>query len=843
MPEFFASSFAVAGALAAAGPILIHLLNRRRYRVVEWAAMDFLREALHRNRRVLQLRDLLLLLLRTACVLLFGLALARPHWSNATVAKDSGGPVHAVLVLDNSLSMGYERLEGTLLDEAKRKAGELIGQLPEGSRVSVLPLCGSDVAFSLDPYRNQEDAREALQKIKVVDRSGTAAQAIDLAAEACRQAADLPSKRVIFWGDQQVSNWPTGALAARMEKLPEMQVVHVAAESPENAWIADFRLQDGIADVETPTVFFATIHYEGPAPRNDVQVTLEVDGVPVASRTFDIEPDQSREVQFPYRFEVPTEPGRPTFVAASVSIQSDSVPGDRLRADNQRFLAAPVVAGLPVVFVDQFGEKEDPQRNQYGETFRLRRLLAPVAARGDFNRQLVQIQHRTIDKLDKTVLEDARLVVIAGVSSPEETVPLLREYVEQGGQLVIAAGAKFDPRAWTESAWLGGAGILPAPLKPDPIGQVPEEATTQLEPFQLALETLVHPYFQLEDASREELEDLYHRPYFFKAVAADVSPPVLKELQQAETQRITAAREFLAAADQRLKSWSEREAQGPLGDADLQQKAQDEAHRNEVAPHWLLWSEGPREYRPDESPDKQAAQSAPRVLAAFTKDRLPFLVERNIGRGQVLFVSSGLYSEWNDLTKTNAALVFDRILRSMLEQTLPQRNLESIEQVTLPVDSGDRRVEYTLTRPSGVRESLAVDALGADAYGVTIRNVTQSGNYLVAANRTGESASDTSDTKLWEIPLAVNGPERESHLQSLDAAGLRERLGAANYRWIERDEAISLEGAQISGQNLWRWLLLLVLAGLLAELLILAWPTLNRIAGLRTGRAEGGESA
>jgi hypothetical protein len=208
-----------------------------------------------------------------------------------------------------------------------------------------------------------------------------------------------------------------------------------------------------------------------------------------------------------------------------------------------------------------------------------------------------------------------------------------------------------------------------------------------------------------------------------------------------------------------------------------------------------------------------------------------------------LFVSSGLYSEWNDLTKTNAALVFDRILRSMLEQTLPQRNLESIEQVTLPVDSGDRRVEYTLTRPSGVRESLAVDALGADAYGVTIRNVTQSGNYLVAANRTGESASDTSDTKLWEIPLAVNGPERESHLQSLDAAGLRERLGAANYRWIERDEAISLEGAQISGQNLWRWLLLLVLAGLLAELLILAWPTLNRIAGLRTGRAEGGESA
>ena len=43
--------------------------------------MDFLREALQRNRRILQLRDLLLLLLRCAAIILFGLALARPFWS------------------------------------------------------------------------------------------------------------------------------------------------------------------------------------------------------------------------------------------------------------------------------------------------------------------------------------------------------------------------------------------------------------------------------------------------------------------------------------------------------------------------------------------------------------------------------------------------------------------------------------------------------------------------------------------------------------------------------------------------------------------------------------------
>jgi hypothetical protein len=66
---FLATSFAIAGLVAAAGPILIHLLNRQRFRVVEWAAMDFLRQAVRRNRRILRLRDLLLLALRTLCVL------------------------------------------------------------------------------------------------------------------------------------------------------------------------------------------------------------------------------------------------------------------------------------------------------------------------------------------------------------------------------------------------------------------------------------------------------------------------------------------------------------------------------------------------------------------------------------------------------------------------------------------------------------------------------------------------------------------------------------------------------------------------------------------------------
>jgi hypothetical protein len=158
---------ALAGLAAAAGPVLIHLLNRRIFRRIDWAAMDFLLEASRRSKAFLRLRDLLLMALRMAAVALFGFAVARPFLSTGGAAATSG-PVHAILVLDNSMSMGRERLGGaTLLDDARARAAEFIEQLPTGSRISVLPLCGSPTGTSLDAYRVKEDALEAVAAVPV----------------------------------------------------------------------------------------------------------------------------------------------------------------------------------------------------------------------------------------------------------------------------------------------------------------------------------------------------------------------------------------------------------------------------------------------------------------------------------------------------------------------------------------------------------------------------------------------------------------------------------------------------------------------------------------------------
>ncbi|HTI50508.1 MAG TPA: BatA domain-containing protein, partial [Planctomycetaceae bacterium] len=617
MPSFLAGSFAVAGAVAALGPVLIHLLSRRRYREVAWGAMDLLREAAVRTRRSLRLRDLLLLVLRTACVLMFGLALARPYFSAGGSAVDPREPVHAILIIDNSLSMGYGELGRTLLDRALSRAVEFVDRLPEGSRISVVPLCGPAELAGRDAYHSRSDAREALAQIQAMDRAGNISEAIDLAREASSRVPDLKTKRIAFLGDQQKNGWPIEGLETELKTLPEFQVVPIQASEIENAWVESVRVQDGLADTHGPTALIATICYDGPSLRRNVRVSLEIEGTAVAEEIVDLAPGQSRQVRFMYRFPEPGQGASPSFVPVVVALTPD-----RLPVDDMRVLIVPVVSGLPVVFVDQYGaEGENPRQNRYGETYPLRRLLAPEPDRAGLPSSAMGVRHITIDRLDRATLQEARLVVVAGVESPGAAVPLLRQYVAQGGALLIAAGGRFSPAAWTEEGWRNGAGILPAPFDPEFVGRLPETSQVALNPFLLAPATMDDEFFEIDGASREELEDLYRTPVFFQAVAARFDESSLQAIDNSAV---------------------EKDAAPPA--------------------RWLQWRIEPDGLSSVHTTDTAPGAQRPHVLARFSNQH-PFLIRWRLGEGTVLVATSGIGSNWNNLPRPNAILLFDRLLR------------------------------------------------------------------------------------------------------------------------------------------------------------------------------------
>lgn len=838
--SFTAWQFAAAGALCAAGPIIIHLLNRRRYRVVKWAAMDFLRQALQRNRRILQIRDMLLLILRTAAVLLFGLALARPYFATRQEEFDERQPLHAVIVIDNSLSMAYESLEGTLLDQAKERARELIEKLPTGSRVSIIPACGAPDEMSVDAHETKDNALEALDKVEIVDRSASLLRAANEARRACEAEPEL-AKRIVFISDQQELNWRDARQGGELQDLPPMQVIDVGPPQWENTWISDVRVQDGLADVETPATVVVELSHRGHGPRRDLVVSLQMGDTVVGEKTVTLEPGPgTREVNFECTFNtVLPEPDKPVFVAVRASIAPD-----RLAADDERFLAVPVVAALSVVFVDQYGpQQEDPIQGRLGETRHLRKLLAPKATRTDARRQLVSVRHITAEEVTKDRLADARLVVVAGLREPGEMVGLLREYVQQGGQLLIAAGADFNPAAWNEAAWLNGSGILPQPLAPAALGATPEATGGNLTPFFLSFDSLaVEEYFHLAGAAESDLRDLYAEPFFFKAVSVDDSPAAETVWKQVETQRLEQELALLTAVGEQRAALSAKEAQGEVSLAQRQSLDGAEAQLRAMRPAWLLWTlaEAADESLPHDAALRAARLESlllahrPRVLARYDlPGRPPFLVSRRIGRGEVVFCSTGLLSSWNTLPKTNAILIFDRLLRGLVENTLPRRNLAATERLTLPLPPQEQNLLVTLARPGNKRdiEPLDIGYIAGDERGVTLTGLLLRGVYRVTGTRQSFSVDVPQENgpPVWEVPLVVNGPAEESDLTPLRREQFDEVAAGGNLRWVGRGEAISLAGTAVSGRTSWWWLALSVLLLLLLEMSVLAWPTFRPI--------------
>jgi hypothetical protein len=350
--------------------------------------------------------------------------------------------------------------------------------------------------------------------------------------------------------------------------------------------------------------------------------------------------------------------------------------------------------------------------------------------------------------------------------------------------LVIAAGGPFDPLRWSAEAWREGRGILPAPLQEAPLGATPREAKGPLTPFFLDFESLAgHAYFQLAGVSEQDLREMYTGAVFFKAVQVD-----------------------------------------------LEREPPPASPQNQPAP------QPDRIPTPDEPPPPDARV---RVLARFDNtEHSPFLIERQIGQGQVLFFSSGLLPEWNTLATSNAVVIFDRILRELIRASLPTWNFGTDRRLAWPIEAEQRDAMVELLRPGTPprRELLEPSYLGPDQLGIVVTDPLTRGVYRLRGLR--RSPPDADPQQLWEIPLAVNGPAAESDLTAISREEFAGRTQGANVRWVGGDETISLAGSQLRGQDCWWWLIVTVLGLLLIELAALAWirgrrrtPSLSEATG------------
>lgn len=148
------------GLAAITVPILIHLLLRQRPKPRPWAAMEWLKTALHAAQRKYKITNLLLLIMRCLIIALIVLAISRPHLG----IWQQGGDL--VLIIDVSASMGADSRGNGALESAKKILQE---QTFTQDRVCVISV-GHNIQILSSG--SGDNAMRSLQQLKTDDLPG-----------------------------------------------------------------------------------------------------------------------------------------------------------------------------------------------------------------------------------------------------------------------------------------------------------------------------------------------------------------------------------------------------------------------------------------------------------------------------------------------------------------------------------------------------------------------------------------------------------------------------------------------------------------------------------------------
>ncbi|UCC31276.1 MAG: BatA domain-containing protein [Phycisphaerales bacterium] len=491
------------GAAAVAAPILIHLLARRRFRRIRWAAMDFLIHAERRNRRRLRMEEWILLALRCMAVAFIAAMVARPFFKPAGLAMLWGGSQHTerVFVLDDSFSMAYESAGGTVFDRAKlavRRLVEGIRREKPDDTVTILRASAPSSPVESGIYLSDVQTEELLARLDALapsQRSIDPATVVEGVVEMLEDNPDITNAAVYIISDFQRHDWvrvggpgesPTseevGHPAVRdSARAPDRSGFHSARGSgaqarspsilaPLAAWAGDDRGQQtvlinvGVDDARnlavgelsleggqlvagaTGTIRAKVGNYASRSVEN-LELELTVGNLAQPSKTLrELGPQQTVSVDLEAEFV------RAGFEAVRVELAPDALP-----VDNVRYAAAQVVSAIRTLIVN--GE---PSADSFDDevTF-LTTAMRPEGEVFSGNEVVV---------VDETGFEDANLagfhvVVLANVYRlSDPAIELLEQFVRQGGGLLFFLGDQVDADLYNAAFYRDGEGVLPAEL-------------------------------------------------------------------------------------------------------------------------------------------------------------------------------------------------------------------------------------------------------------------------------------------------------------------------------------------------------------------------------------------
>jgi len=422
------------GLLAVSLPVAIHLLSKPRLKRVRWAATKFLLASVQKNRRRVQVEDLLLLILRSLLVVLLVLIFARPALLTDAGPQLGGLAAPAVIILDDSMSMGQSDGVKTRFEQAKAMADDLLDHLEPGSSSALYLVTDHVKAVIPKPTQDMSILRRSIDQAPLTDGGSDLYPGIKMAVDLLK---GLPGthREIFVLTDSQTAAWRELGKIRDLVDLNKKDIafhfLSVGDHGEDNLAVSGLQVAGTTAAVNQPLRCAITVSNWGRSAVQNVPVKLAADDNPPQDEGMidRIEPGTSKIITLVARFR---DPGHHSLTA--------SIPGDRLPADNQRATALLVLDQINALVVEGTANPDFAAR----DGFFLSHALVPVSP-DQAAQYYVKVATVPTDELENSTIAQNQVIFLSNVAQlTPRGAQNLRDYVNHGGALVVFPGPTTD---------------------------------------------------------------------------------------------------------------------------------------------------------------------------------------------------------------------------------------------------------------------------------------------------------------------------------------------------------------------------------------------------------------
>lgn len=468
--SFLFPTIVAIGLPLAAVPILIHLLNLRRQRKIEWAAMQFLMESQRRNRTWVFFRQLLLLLSRIAAIAVVACLLGGMVLQDSWTRFFGTGVTHHVLLVDDSFSMSDEQGETNALTRAKQVVRQVVGQAaqqPHGTRISLLTFTeAARLTAGEEPKLYHQLLDEGVQTQLESRLTKLACSDSNVGPEAgLRGIGRLPKSPgeetlvLHVLSDFRARHFTESSQLKKTlielgESFSYIHLVQCVRKTSPNVAITSLTAESGLRAAGVESWMTVAVANRSDQTVNDVSVRITQDEIALPLIVLPEIPPNS---EVSHRFRI-----RLNGVGAHQLIAT--LDADAVEADNHRYFACHMRAAVPVLLIDGSRGAKD--------AFFLAKALNP----GGATRTGWQPRTESVAFLRDTFLHDeflrdkehldqfAAICLLDVPRLSENAITKLTEYVDAGGGLAFFMGTNVDRQFYNERLYREGEGLFPVPL-------------------------------------------------------------------------------------------------------------------------------------------------------------------------------------------------------------------------------------------------------------------------------------------------------------------------------------------------------------------------------------------